>query len=155
MAQYLLPYEWANGCSMRNSKTNMSNIIVRRTFIKSIIWQKIKAHLLQRIDPTAITNLGRRPRAAEITCRTLARLRTVAPQLCRDSPRPPQRPIRLNHPTPTDNNSSCASPTFKMRTYDDSFSGQKIYPGKVCLTPLGGRPLNWISANDSTIEPAS
>ncbi|KAF4215175.1 hypothetical protein CNMCM8980_008712 [Aspergillus fumigatiaffinis] len=24
----------------------------------------------------------------------------------------------------------CASPTFKMRTYDDSFSGQKIYPGK-------------------------
>ncbi|OGM48372.1 hypothetical protein ABOM_003485 [Aspergillus bombycis] len=26
--------------------------------------------------------------------------------------------------------SRCASPTFKMRTYDDSFSGQKIYPGK-------------------------
>ncbi|KAI3064561.1 hypothetical protein CBS147343_7970 [Aspergillus niger] len=24
----------------------------------------------------------------------------------------------------------CASQTFKMRTYDDSFSGQKIYPGK-------------------------
>merc|ERR1712187_85120 len=24
----------------------------------------------------------------------------------------------------------CASPTIKMRTYDDSFSGQKIYPGK-------------------------
>ncbi|KKK18444.1 hypothetical protein ARAM_003665, partial [Aspergillus rambellii] len=24
----------------------------------------------------------------------------------------------------------CASHTFKMRTYDDSFSGQKIYPGK-------------------------
>lgn len=25
----------------------------------------------------------------------------------------------------------CASPQLKMRTYDDSFSGQKIYPGKV------------------------
>ena len=30
----------------------------------------------------------------------------------------------------------CASPTFKMRTYDDSFSGQKIYPGKVRSIPL-------------------
>ena len=26
-----------------------------------------------------------------------------------------------------------ASPTAIMRTYDDTFSGQKIYPGKVCL----------------------
>jgi hypothetical protein len=31
----------------------------------------------------------------------------------------------------------CASPTFKMRTYDDSFSGQKIYPGKVRFVPSG------------------
>lgn len=23
-----------------------------------------------------------------------------------------------------------------MRTYDDTFSGQKIYPGKVCLCPI-------------------
>ncbi|KAF7587075.1 60S ribosomal protein L24 [Aspergillus hancockii] len=38
-----------------------------------------------------------------------------------DSTQPPHR-----QPT----TSRCASPTFKMRTYDDSFSGQKIYPGK-------------------------
>ncbi|KAF7122699.1 hypothetical protein CNMCM5793_000809 [Aspergillus hiratsukae] len=45
----------------------------------------------------------------------------------------PQRPIRLYHPTPTDKTSSRPAAhlrTFKMRTYDDSFSGQKIYPGK-------------------------
>jgi hypothetical protein len=32
---------------------------------------------------------------------------------------------------PNDKSTGNASPAFKMRTYDDSFSGQKIYPGKV------------------------
>ncbi|KAF4260100.1 hypothetical protein CNMCM8812_002043 [Aspergillus fumigatus] len=59
-------------------------------------------------------------------------LRT-APQLCRpheqlaaatDSTLPPNA-NRQNLVS-----TGCASPTFKMRTYDDSFSGQKIYPGK-------------------------
>ncbi|KUL91893.1 hypothetical protein ZTR_01269 [Talaromyces verruculosus] len=31
---------------------------------------------------------------------------------------------------PNDKSTGNASPAFKMRTYDDSFSGQKIYPGK-------------------------
>lgn len=29
-----------------------------------------------------------------------------------------------------------------MRTYDDTFSGQKIYPGKVCLCPIPSPPLS-------------
>lgn len=28
-----------------------------------------------------------------------------------------------------------------MRTYDDTFSGQKIYPGKVCLCLVPSSPL--------------
>lgn len=32
--------------------------------------------------------------------------------------------------SPNDKSTGNASPAFKMRTYDDSFSGQKIYPGK-------------------------
>ena len=30
-----------------------------------------------------------------------------------------------------------------MRTYDDTFSGQKIYPGKVCLCPIPSPPLSF------------
>jgi len=88
---------------------------------------------------------GRRfgqPRAAEITCCTLARLRTAHQQLCQshdqvaaetDSTQPPNANRQQLVST------GCASPTTKMRTYDDSFSGQKIYPGKVCLCPPLGR----------------
>lgn len=42
----------------------------------------------------------------------------------------------------------CASPTTKMRTYDDSFSGQKIYPGKVCLCPPGQAGLSKSFSDD-------
>ncbi|GLA34572.1 60S ribosomal protein L24 [Aspergillus niger] len=72
------------------------------------------------------------PRAGAVTCHRLARLRT-APQLCQSheqlaaetaSTQPPN--ANRQHLVST----GCASQTFKMRTYDDSFSGQKIYPGK-------------------------
>lgn len=50
--------------------------------------------------------------------------------------RHPRSPIFEHHPTPTD--TSSAHHPVKMRTYDDSFSGQKIYPGKVrSITPSG------------------
>ncbi|KAF5865286.1 60S ribosomal protein L24 [Aspergillus alliaceus] len=59
------------------------------------------------------------------------RLRT-APTIVSAFREQPRRSDRRNDSTtqrqPT--TSRCASPTFKMRTYDDSFSGQKIYPGK-------------------------
>ncbi|GKZ19312.1 60S ribosomal protein L24 [Aspergillus brasiliensis] len=72
------------------------------------------------------------PRAGAVTWHRLARLRT-APQLCQSheqlaaetaSTQPPN--ANRQHLVST----GCASQTFKMRTYDDSFSGQKIYPGK-------------------------
>lgn len=71
---------------------------------------------------------------SEVTC-ALSELHTAPPQNCAslakhaaeetDSTQPPN--ANRQHLVPTGR----ASLTFKMRTYDDSFSGQKIYPGKV------------------------
>ena len=55
MAQYLLPYQRANGCSTRNRVKIIVKYNNQMYFIKLIILQKTKTYLLQRIDPTATT----------------------------------------------------------------------------------------------------
>ena len=39
-----------------------------------------------------------------------------------------------------------------MRTYDDTFSGQKIYPGKVCLYPFHLGRFPWESAASTPLR---
>ncbi|KAJ5249190.1 ribosomal protein L24e-domain-containing protein, partial [Penicillium chermesinum] len=61
--------------------------------------------------------------AVQVTCRTLARRTTIGPRNSATA--------NLDfRPTPQRQPTVSASSTVKMRTYDDSFSGQKIYPGK-------------------------
>lgn len=63
-------------------------------------------------------------RADQITCRTLARRTTIGPSIETIA-------IPDFRPSPNANRHLVSASPVKMRTYDDSFSGQKIYPGKV------------------------
>ena len=74
----------------------------------NILYSQINLFVQNNRCPTTLypgCRSGRRfgqPRAAEITCHTLARFRTAAPQLCQSHDQVAAA-IRLNHPTPTDN----------------------------------------------------
>lgn len=45
--------------------------------------------------------------------------------------------------------------TANMRTYDDSFSGEKIYPGKVRSTDPASAHLRLLQARNSTMAPCA